>query len=638
MSTRPLPRAALAAGVAALCATLSLSGQTPSSATPASGGERPTASDRSAPEGRKAQTERRDRALAAATAYVRQHTPSARGRIGTSERTGAHAGTKGTYYVSYGRTFRGLPVYGGDYVVAVDAEGRATGATGSPARAISVRSTTPKVARPQARAAARAQVDRVRSVTRPRLTVYAVGTPRLAWRTKVTGVRGGSPSIVTVWSDARTGRVLLASDLVSHGSGNGYYYGNVTIGTSGSGSSYSMTDPARSGVRCGGQNGSAYTGPDDAWGNGSASNLETACVDVLYATGKEVDMLSAWLGRNGVKGDGTSYPARVGLNDVNAYWNGSFVNFGHSADNTRQLTAIDIVAHEQGHGIFYTTPGGSSGNNETGGMNEATGDIFGVLTEFYANNPNDPGDFLVGEEVNLAGDGPIRNMANPSALGDPNCYSSSIPSTEVHAAAGPLNHWFYLLANGTSGSTSCNGSSLTGIGLQEAGRVFYNGLLLKTSSWNHAKARVATLTAARNLYGTTDCTKFNRVRDAWSAINVGPQSGEPTCGGSTPPGGGTCSETTANGSVSSRTSSYQPSSSGFSAGSGTINVCLTGPSSADFDLYLQRRSGSGWVDVAAGETASSTEQISYSASAGTYRIEVYAYRGSGSYTVKYDTP
>ncbi|WP_340538954.1 M4 family metallopeptidase [Nocardioides sp. GXZ039] len=638
MSTRPLPRAALAAGVAALCATLSLSGQTPSSATPASGAERPTASDRSAPEGRKAQTERRDRALAAATAYVRQHTPSARGRIGTSERTGAHAGTKGTYYVSYGRTFRGLPVYGGDYVVAVDAEGRATGATGSPARAISVRSTTPKVARPQARAAARGQVDRVRSVTRPRLTVYAVGTPRLAWRTKVTGVRDGSPSIVTVWSDARTGRVLLASDLVSHGSGNGYYNGNVTIGTSGSGSSYSMTDPARSGVRCGGQNGSAYTGPDDTWGNGSASNLETACVDVMYATGKEVDMLSAWLGRNGVKGDGTSYPARVGLNDVNAYWNGSFVNFGHSADNARQLTAIDIVAHEQGHGIFYTTPGGSSGNNETGGMNEATGDIFGVLTEFYANNPNDPGDFLVGEEVNLAGDGPIRNMANPSALGDPNCYSSSIPSTEVHAAAGPLNHWFYLLSNGTSGSTSCNGSSLTGIGLQEAGRVFYNGLLLKTSSWNHAKARVATLTAARNLYGTTDCTKFNRVRDAWSAINVGPQSGEPTCGGSTPPGGGTCSETTANGSVSSRTSSYQPSSSGFSAGSGTINVCLTGPSSADFDLYLQRRSGSGWVDVAAGETASSTEQISYSASAGTYRIEVYAYRGSGSYTVKYDTP
>ena len=41
-------------------------------------------------------------------------------------------------------------------------------------------------------------------------------------------------------------------------------------------------------------------------------------------------------------------------------------------------------------------------------------------------------------------------MYNPSAVGDPNCYSSSIPGTEVHAAAGPGNHWFYLLAQGTN--------------------------------------------------------------------------------------------------------------------------------------------------------------------------------------------
>ena len=85
-------------------------------------------------------------------------------------------------------------------------------------------------------------------------------------------------------------------------------------------------------------------------------------------------------------------------------------------------------------------------------MNESTGDIFGALTEFYANNPNDPGDFLVGEEANLIGNGPIRNMYNPSALGDPNCWSTSIKNTEVHAAAGPLNHWFYLLSQGSNAS------------------------------------------------------------------------------------------------------------------------------------------------------------------------------------------
>lgn len=351
-------------------------------------------------------------------------------------------------------------------------------------------------------------------------------------------------------------------------------------------------------------------------------------------------MLSAWLGRSGIKGDGTGYPARVGLNDVNAYWDGSITNYGHSDDNARQLTAIDIVAHENGHGIFHTTPGGSTGGNETGGMNEATGDIFGALTEFYANNPNDPGDYLVGEEADLVGAGPIRNMYNPGALGDPNCYSSSIPNTEVHAAAGPLNHWFYLLAQGSNASPAsptCNGSTVTGVGLQTAGKIFYNGLLLKTSSWTHAKARVATLTAAKNLYGTTDCTTFNRVKAAWDAISVAAQSGEPTCGGST--GGGTCAEVSTTGTTSAGTSVYKPSSSGFTAAAGSIVGCLTGPSGADFDLYLQKRSSSGtWSDVAASESASSTETITYTAAAGTYRWDVYGYAGAGSFTLRYDVP
>ncbi|WP_148615331.1 M4 family metallopeptidase [Nocardioides rubriscoriae] len=629
MRSTTLPRLAVAALATALAGSLALGA--PTSSASASGERAPAAATHKAAPGA------RDRAVDAAAAYVRNHSPAGR-QSASPGRATAHAGTKGTYYVSYQRSVQGLPVYGADVVVAVDAAGRATGATGTPGRPLSVRSTTPTRTRAQARATARRQVDAVRSVSRPTLTVYAVGTPRLAWLTTVKGTDAGSPSIKTVYSDARTGAVLLASEGVHEGTGNGYYYPGVTIGTSGSGTSYSMTDPTRSGVKCGGQNGAAYTGTDNVWGNGSGTSLETACVDVLYSVGKEVDMLSAWLGRNGVKGNGTNYPSQVGLADVNAYFDGTKTNFGHSQDNARQLAAIDIVAHENGHGIFETTPGGSTGGNETGGLNEATGDIFGALTEFYAGNPNDPGDYLVGEEANLVGQGPIRNMANPSALGDPNCYSSAISTTEVHSAAGPLNHWFYLLANGTSGSTSCNGSTLTGIGIQNAGKVFYNGLLLKTSSWTHAKARVATLTAAKNLFGTTDCTTFNRVRDAWSAISVPAQTGEPTCGTTTPPTTGTCTEFTSTGTLSSGTSTWKPSTSGFSTAGGVINACLTGASGTDFDLYLQKYNGSSWVDVAASESASSTEKIAYTAGSGTYRIEVYAYAGSGSYTVKYDTP
>jgi len=189
------------------------------------------------------------------------------------------------------------------------------------------------------------------------------------------------------------------------------------------------------------------------------------------------------------------------------------------------------VAHEFGHAIFQTTPGGAGSGNENGGLNEGTGDIFGALTEFFANNPNDPPDFLVGEEVNLVGQGPIRNMANPSALGDPNCWSTAIPNTEVHSAAGPLNHWFVLLAAGSAApSPTCNGSTVTGVGIQKAGQIYYNAMLAKTSTWRYANVRLASLNAAVNLFGaaSAECAS---TKAAWNAVSVPVQTGEPTCSG-----------------------------------------------------------------------------------------------------------
>ena len=232
-------------------------------------------------------------------------------------------------------------------------------------------------------------------------------------------------------------------------------------------------------------------------------------------------------------------------------------------------------------------------------------------------------------------------MANPSAVGDPNCYSSAIPNTEVHAAAGPLNHWFYLLANGTSGSTSCNGSTLTGIGIQNAGKVFYNGLLLKTSSWTHAKARVATLTAAKNLFGTTDCTTFNRVRDAWA-------------GGQRPGAVGRADLRRHDHAAPDRRHLHrahrdrhaeQPHGDVQAVDLGlhrppaaSINACLTGPSGTDFDLYVQKLSGSRGPTSRPARAPRRPRRSPTPRRAGTYRIEIYAYSGSGSYTLKYDTP
>ncbi|MEV6635771.1 M4 family metallopeptidase [Actinoplanes sp. NPDC051470] len=465
------------------------------------------------------------------------------------QRTGVVAGTRGLQYVTYQRTHQGLAVVGGDVVVTTDATGAVKDTAVAQSTDISV-ATTAKITAAQAVATAKAQLAKVDSASGATLKVLAFGAPTLVYEVDVTGtLAGGKPSNRHIFVDATSGTVADSIELVREGTGNGYYYGNVSINTSGSGSSYSLTDTTRPGLKCGGQNGSAYTGTDDAWGNGSGTNLETACVDALYGVQREADMVSAWFNRSGILGNGNTPPVRVGLADVNAYWNGSYTNFGHNQANTRQATPIDVVAHEMGHAIFQSTPGGAGSGNENGGINESTGDIFGALTEAYTNNPLDPPDFQVGEEVDLVGDGPIRYMYNPSLAGDPNCWSSSIPSTEVHAAAGPLNHWFYLVAQGSSpsggpASPTCNSSTVTGISTRTAGEIYYNALQSKTSTWKYANIRTATLNAAKNLYPNS-CANFDTVKAAWNAISVPAQSGEPTCGGTTPPDPTGCTGTNA---------------------------------------------------------------------------------------------
>jgi hypothetical protein len=80
--------------------------------------------------------------------------------------------------------------------------------------------------------------------------------------------------------------------------------------------------------------------------------------------------------------------------------------------------------------------------------------------------------------------------------------------------------------------------------------------------------------------------------------------------------------------------SYQPSSSGYvSSVSGNHTATLTGPSGTDFDLYLQKWNGSSWASVKASEGTTSTESITYAGTSGTYRWRVYAYSGSGTYTI-----
>jgi Zn-dependent metalloprotease len=448
---------------------------------------------------------------------------------------GSVVSSGGIFYVPYERTYALLPVVGGDFVVVIDGAGQIIYNSVAQDHPNDIPSIRPTLSQAAAEAIATRQLRSVTRIEGTQLVVNALGaTARLAWESTIDGFGADGISRLTVDVDALNGTVLRQQEHVLHGTGTAAWNGPnpVALGTTHPGSTFLMSDPTITNLSCqDASNNTIFSGPDDAWGNGNATSRETGCVDALFGAQSEARMLSQWLGRNAMDGAGGAWPIRVGLNDENAFYDGTQVQIGHNSSN-QWIGSLDVIAHEMGHGIDDHTPGGISAN----GTQEFIADTFGAATEWFANEPSpfDVPDFTVGEQINLVGNGPIRNMFNPSALGDPNCYSSSIPSTEVHAAAGPGNHWFYLLAegsqptNGQPTSSTCNGSTVVGLGVQSAIKILYNAMLMKTTGSSYLKYRTWTLQAAKNLFAGS-CGQFNTVKAAWDAVNVPAQPGEPTC-------------------------------------------------------------------------------------------------------------
>ncbi|MGY0235134.1 M28 family peptidase [Longispora urticae] len=547
------------------------------------------------------------------------------------------------YYVSYDRTYRGLPVVGGDAVVATDAAGRVLSTVSGSDTTIAV-DTRPGISAQQATAAARTRLLKVDQVAEPKLVVLTLDQPRpvLAWHVLVSGTatgdghHGGEASRQNVYVDAASGRVAHSTEEIAAGTGTGIWSGpNLTIGTSGSSGSYRMSHPSRPKLECtdytsASSTGAAYTDTDDVWGSTSKTDKVSGCVDVLYAGSAMWDILQNWYGRNGLDGNGNWVDAEVGLPEVNAYWgqtsNPDGVVFGRNNAN-QWITAIDVVAHEYGHGLDAKTPGGISGHD----TQEAVGDIFGALTEYYLNNATDAPDYEVGEKVNLSGSGPIRYMYKPSKIsGHPDCYSTSLPSSE-HASAGPMNHWFYLLAEGTNPtngqpvSATCNSTTLTGIGIQPAGKIVYNAMLTKTSGMTYPKWRVNTLTSAKNL--DPSCGQYQKVKAAWDAVSVPAQSNEPSCT-STPGNDFTLGLNPGSGSVQPGSSVTSTVNTATTSGSAqTVNLSASGAPSGVSVSFSPSSVQSGSNSTMTISTSSSTAQ-------GSYTITVTG-TGSVSHTATY---
>ncbi|WP_344316093.1 M4 family metallopeptidase [Streptomyces javensis] len=454
----------------------------------------------------------------------------------------------GTTHTRYERTYAGLPVLGGDLVV----DRAKSGAPLTVAKATKARLTvpttsaavTPATAEKAAVKAANAQGSGKTSADRaPRKVVWAAkGTPTLAYETVVGGLQeDGTPNELHVITDAATGKKLFEFQGVKKGTGNSQYSGQVTLGTSGSSGSYNLTDSGRGNHKTYNLNrstsgtGTLFTDADDVWGNGTTSDAATAGVDAHYGAAETWDYYKNVHGRTGIRGDGVGAYSRVHYSSgyVNAFWQDACfcMTYGDGSGNAKPLTSIDVAAHEMSHGVTAATAN-LTYSGESGGLNEGTSDIFAAAVEFYANNASDPGDYLVGEKIDINGDGtPLRYMDKPSKDGaSKDSWYSGVGNVDVHYSSGIANHFFYLLSEG-SGAKVINGVSynsptydnlpVTGIGRDNAEKIWFKALSQRmTSNTNYAGARDATLWAAGELFGQGSA-QYNAVANAWAGVNVG---------------------------------------------------------------------------------------------------------------------
>jgi len=464
----------------------------------------------------------------------------------------------GSSHVRFDRTLDGIRVVGGDLVVHRDAASAWEGVSQTLSAPLTL-GTDAAVDRTAAlrtvllRNARTAAVRGDDEAEASELVVDATGArPRLAWEVLTGGVQAdGTPSRLATYVDARTGMVIRSEQQIVtvDGQGQTLYSGTVPLQVSGSGTSYTLKDATRGGtyttdmankedsLLCqifgsGCATGTTFTSTTTTFGNGTNANRATAGADAQYGSNVTWDYFKSVHGRNGIWNDGRGSYNRVhyGSGYVNAFWDGTKMTYG-DGDGTSfgPLVSLDVAGHEMSHGVTENSAG-LTYSGESGGLNEATSDIFGTLVEFHAANASDPADYLIGEEFDLKNHLGFRRMDRPSSDGSSlDCWSTNAKNVDVHYSSGIGNHFFYLLAEGSGAktiggvahsSTTCNGSTITGIGRDAAGKIWYRALTVyMTSSTSYAGARTATLNAARDLYGAGSVQQ-NAVAAAWSAVSV----------------------------------------------------------------------------------------------------------------------
>lgn len=324
------------------------------------------------------------------------------------------------------------------------------------------------------------------------------------------------------------------------------YSATQSIQTTLSGSSYILSDATRgNGVQTynmkKGTNYSTavnFTDSDNNWTAAEFNNTakDNGAFDAHWGAEKTYDYWSTVHGRNSYDNAGAAIKSYVhfDVNYDNAYWNGSVMTYGDGSGTYFDvLTSIDVAGHEIGHAVCEKTAN-LAYQKESGAMNEAFSDIWGACIEYFAA----PGKstWLIGEDIERrAGHLALRSMSNPKSEGQPDTYGGTNWKTincgtptqtndycGVHTNSGVLNHWFYILSVGKSGTNDIGSSyNVTGITIDKAAKIAYRleSVYLSANS-TYANARTYGIQAATDLYGAGS-PEVIATTNAFYAVGVG---------------------------------------------------------------------------------------------------------------------
>ncbi len=275
----------------------------------------------------------------------------------------------------------------------------------------------------------------------------------------------------------------------------------------------------------------------------------------------------------------------------------SFSNFG---------SCLDIFA--PGSSITSAWHTSNTATNTISGTSMASPHVAGVAALYLADNANATPSQVASAIVNAA----TLNKVTSAGSGSPNrlLYSLFGSSTD-----NPPTASFTFSCNGLTCNFNASGSS------DDRG--------ISSYAWNFGDGSTGSGVTPTKTYaaaGTYNVTL--------TVTDTAGQTGSQTRAVTVSSSGAPCNNCEYYTGTLSGTGASQIQPNGtyyYSSVSGTHQGYLRGPAGTDFDLYLQRWNGFTWVNVASGTGTTSSEDVTYSGSAGYYRWRIYSYSGSGSY-------